>query len=397
MAKLLPFTGHVVADHGAHAVVAPPYDALTPAQRTAMAAADPRSFLNVLPPAGPEAHADLEHTLHACRRNLDRLLQDGHFQAIPRPTLVVVALGAGADRVIAIVGDLEVSGFGAPGEAAEILPHERVDGDRVAQLVRYLEVVGVASSPVALTHRPHPAVTAAAAAIVADAPDVAFRGDDGMDVALWLVTDPARQADLVAAVDAAGRLFVADGHHRAAAVAAHEPGTGRVLSALLPADQLRVLPFHRRVHGLGEPLADMVLDRLRDRGLVPQPLPGAAAPDGPGRVHLVVAGTWWALDLRDRAVTDDPVEALDVRLAEREIVAPLLAATTGEAGAAGATVPVPAPQGLAALEVPDAVGIALAPPDVEQVLRVAEAGATMPPKTTYVLPKLRSGMLVVPR
>jgi len=395
VAKLLPFTGHVVADHGAHAVVTPPYDGLSPSQRTAMAAADPRSFLNVLPPAGPDIDGDLEHTLHACRRNLDRLLRDGHFQRMPAPALAVVAFGAGDDRVAAIVGDLEVSAFGVPGQDADVLPHERVDDVRVAQLVRYLEVVGVASSPVALTHRPHPAVTAACDAVLAGPPDVAFRGDDGVDVALWLVTDATRQAELVAAVEDAGRLFVADGHHRAAAVAANEPGTGRVLSALLPADRLRVLPFHRLLAVTGPaPGAAQVVEVLRAAGLPPRPLPAAAAPTEHGRVHLVVAGTWWALDLRD---TDEvgPIAALDVRRVEQQVVAPLVRALG--AGAKVRVVPVPAPHGIDALAEPGAVGLALVAPDVEDVLRVAEAGAVMPPKTTYVLPKLRSGMVVVPR
>jgi uncharacterized protein (DUF1015 family) len=43
------------------------------------------------------------------------------------------------------------------------------------------------------------------------------------------------------------------------------------------------------------------------------------------------------------------------------------------------------------------VGIALAAPDVEAILQVSDLGATMPPKTTYVTPKLRSGLVITPR
>ena len=397
MAKLLPFTGHVVANDGANAVVAPPYDALSPEQRTAMAAADPRSFLNVLPPDRAEARADREHTLHGCRRNLDRLLHDGHFRPIPAPSLAVVAFGAGRDRATAIVGDLDAAAFAPTAGAEQVLPHERVREDRVADLVRYLEVVGVASTPVALTHRPHAAVTAATAAVVRSAPDVAYRDDDGTDVALWLVADAGHQADLLSAVEAAGRLYVADGHHRAAAVAAHDP-TGRVLSALLPGDQLRILPFHRRLTAVDTLDATQLARFLTDRGIVLRPLPTAAAPTRPGEIHLALAGHWWAADLRGRMRRDDPVEALDVRLAEREQVTPLRAHLAADAEAADVRVTaVAAPLGLPALEGPDPVGIALAPPSLEDLLRVAEAGATMPPKSTYVLPKLRSGLLVVPR
>ncbi|HSK21732.1 MAG TPA: DUF1015 family protein [Egicoccus sp.] len=393
--RLSPFTGHVVAAAGAHAVVAPPYDALSSEARTAMAAADPRSFLNVLPP-GPEADVDLEHTLRACRRSLDRLLTDGHFRPIDRPALAVVAFGAGDERVTAIVGDLPVADFAPTADGGGILPHERVDAGRVHHLVRYLEVVGIASSPVALTHRHHPAVEAATRAAMADSPAVAYRDDDGVDVALWLVTTPEQQQALADAVEAAGRLFVADGHHRAAAVAAHDPARGRVFSALLPADRLRVLAFHRRIDGVARP--DDVVATIRRRGVAATPLPEAATPDEAGIIHLAVAGAWWRLDLRDRRRTDDPVEALDVRLAEREIIADVLAvADHGQGTPRPRITAVAAPLGLASLEGPATIGIALAAPRIDDVLRVAEAGRIMPPKTTYVLPKLRSGLLVVPR
>jgi hypothetical protein len=88
-----PFTGHLVAPARAHAVVAPPYDALTPEQRAAMAAADPQSFLNALPAAGPDADTDLESTLEACRRNVRHLVDTERFTPLGMPGTT----GAGPD------------------------------------------------------------------------------------------------------------------------------------------------------------------------------------------------------------------------------------------------------------------------------------------------------------
>jgi uncharacterized protein (DUF1015 family) len=399
VARMVPFEGYVVADEGAHGVVAPPYDALTPAQRRALAAADPNSFLNVLPPAGPEATTDLEHTLAACRRNLDRLLAEGLYVPLPGPVLAVVALGADEHRTVGIVGDLPVEAFTDGG----VLPHERIRDDRAFQLRRYLEVVGVASSPVAVTHRPHAALTAATAPVLDRDPVVAYRGEDEVDVALWVITDPAEQRRLVEALEAAGTLYVADGHHRAAAVLAYADAhgassaspAGRVLTAAIPSDHLHVLPFHRLLPDVPHLHAAEVLARLGAAGLTPTPLAEARPPEVSGTVTVTVEGRWFLLDLRDRAV-DDAVEGLDVRLVERELLPILLGDEEG--GAMGHRLePIAAPAGLAELVQPGAVGLALAPPDVEAVLRVSDAGGTMPPKTTYVTPKLRSGLVVAPR
>jgi uncharacterized protein (DUF1015 family) len=398
VARMVPFEGHVVADEGAHGVVAPPYDALSPAQRRALAAADPNSFLNVLPPAGPEATADLEHTLAACRRTLVRLLAEGLYVPLPGPVLAVVALGTEPDRSVGIVGDLPVEAFADGG----VLPHERIRDDRVEQLRRYLEVVGVASSPVAVTHRPDPDITAVTAPVLERDAVVAFRGDDGVDVALWLVTDPGEQARFADALDAAGTLYVADGHHRAAAaldfagrqgVTSAAPA-GRVLTAAIPCDQLHVLPFHRLVRDVPHLDHEEVSRRLAAHGFPVTHLRRPAAPTEPGTVVVTAGGRWVEVDLRERVV-DDAIEGLDVRLVERELLPLLLQDDPARREHRVETVA--GPSGLGALEQPDAVGIALAPPDVEAVLRVSDLGATMPPKTTYVSPKLRSGLLVAPR
>jgi uncharacterized protein (DUF1015 family) len=395
VARMVPLEGHVVADEGAHGVVAPPYDALTPAQRRALAAADPNSFLNVLPPEGPDGTADLEHTLRACRRSLDRLFAEQLYVPLPGPVLAVVALGSGDARSVGIVGDLPVTAF----TDGTVLPHERIHDDRAAQLHRYLEVVGVSSSPVAVTHRPHPAVTAVTAPVLQRDPIVAYHGEDDVDVALWVVDDAAEQARVAEALEAAGTLYVADGHHRAAAAATHAVArgadssvpAGRVLTAAIPADHLRVLPFHRRLREVPHLDVEEVRRRLAAAGLELTELAAPTAPTYPGTVTIVVGGRWFGLDLRDRRVAG-AVEGLDARLVERELLPLLLAGAT-----AARVQPVAGPSGLGELDLPDTVGIALAPPDVEAILAVSDEGASMPPKTTYVAPKLRSGLLVTPR
>jgi hypothetical protein len=274
--ELLPFDGDVVVADQAHRVVAPPYDALAPAARAALAATDPDSYLGALPPGTAADAEQLDAALARSRAHLDRLVAAGRYRPIGGPAVGVLALGSGVDRASAIVGDVPVAAFAAlagddgsraGGPAAPprpfaaddglVRPHELVDEGRVAQLARYLEVVGVASSPVALTQRPHAEVTAATAAVVERPPDLAYRADDGVDVALWCVTDPAVRARLVAAVAAAGPAFLADGHHRGAAAARHAAAlgagrhdpAGRVFCAVLPADHLRVHAFHRRLDG----------------------------------------------------------------------------------------------------------------------------------------------------
>jgi uncharacterized protein (DUF1015 family) len=388
VANLLPLTGAVVDPTAAPRVVAPPFDSLTDAQRRQLAT-DEDSFLGALPPPISPGH-DLDVALARCRQRIADLARRGRFHTVDGPFLGVLELRTGARTTTAVVGDLAVDAY----LDGHVLPHEHVRPARVGALARYLAVVGVASSPVAVTHRPHAAVAAATDTVTSHEPELAHRSADGVEVRWWTVRDPTTVATLTAAIDRVGTLFVADGHHRAAAVARARADGGdlddRVLTAIVPVDHLAVLPFHRRAEGIADP-AGTLRRLLADRGLDAEPLDGPAVPEEPGTVTVVAGDGWWRLDLRARR-RGGVVDGLDVALVGRELLDPLVSLVPG-----AQVDPVAAPLGLGALTGPDAIGVALVGPDLEEILQVASAGEVVPPKTTYITPKLRSGVLLLPR
>jgi len=400
--ELLPVSGHLVAAPHARTVVAPAYDALDPEQRRAHTAAHPESFLTALPTGEVDAG-----TLDGNRRAWERLLADGRFRPLAGPAFMVLELTEHGHTVTAVIGDVDVHHY----LDGTIRPHEHVRPDRVQDLVRYLDTVEVASSPVCVLHRPDPDLAAVVARLRAGEPAVDAPLTDGARIRLWEVRPGREQQAMLRATRALAELTIADGHHRAAAVAhrvgpaAVKPpeaadgtpvaGFGRlVLTALVPADELRVEPFHRRIDGLEGVTAEAVAAVLAERGLRMEGLPGPAAPPGRGTIHLTVGGQWWAVRIGGRA-GPGPVGSLDAHVVEREVVAPV---STLEAQPEGArVVAIPGPRGLDALARRDAVGIMLTPPTIDELLAVIAAGEVLPHKSTYLVPKLRSGVLVVPR
>lgn len=380
MAVLEPFSGHVVAAAHAAAVVAPPFDTLNERERRARRE-DPDSFLGALPPR-PETGRLLED----CRAHLDRLLAAGRFEPIGAPALGVLRLDDGRRAATGVVADVAASAF-ADGT---VTPHERVRPDTVAALRAHLEVVGAVSSPVCVAHAPDAGVAELTAAITRNPPQVEVADDAGV-LRLWLVTDPGPRDDLAAAVGATGDWLIADGHHRAAAAQPWD----RVLCALVPEDELEVLPFHRRVRTADPGGAGA---RLAERGLEVAALDGPAAPRRPGEVTVAGGGRWWRVALASRDGAVSPLEGIDAVRAEADVLAPLLATTPGAAGLDDPRVAaVPPSVPLALLPREGTVTLVLAPPSLADVRRVVATGQTMPPKSTYVIPKQRSGVLVVPR
>jgi len=406
MLELHTINPHLVMPEHAARVIAPAYDALTSEQRQSLSATRPDSFLHALPSGRPDAS-----TLEGNRRAVARLLREGRFTAAWSELLIVLELTEHEQQLTAVIGDIDVAAY----LDGTIRPHEHVRPDRVAELSRYLDEVGVASSPVCVLHARSAELERATRAARLTPPLVDTALPDGGTVRLWPVTDPVRRAELAAAARSVGTPTIADGHHRAAAVARRvgaaatratppdapdppsserPPEARRVLTALVADDELAVEPFHRRIDGLGDVTAGEVAAVLAERGLRLERLPGPCAPERRGTVHLVVAGSWWRLQLGDRG-SPQPGGTLDAAIVEREVLAPLGTLASGP-GPAPVT-PVPGPVGLDALDRPGAVGVALLPATMAELLAVTGAGHVLPQKSTYLRPKLRSGILLVPR
>ena len=115
---------------------------------------------------------------------------------------------------------------------------------------------------------------------------------------------------------------------------------------------------------------------------------------------MYLAGRWYLLSARAGDVDEsDPIARLDVSLLQERVLAPLLGIaeprTDPRIGFVGGS------RGLQELErLVDggryAVAFALRPTSPTEVMAVADLGLMMPPKSTWFVPKLASGLFVHP-
>lgn len=319
--------------------------------------------------------------------------------ATPRPAFYLYRQVAQGRSQLGWVALASVAAY----EAGEIRPHELTQHDRELDRARHLEEVGGHDEPVLLTYRARPEIDRQLAALVQAPPVLERRTEDGVEHALWRVgAEPG--VLLEEAFREVPSLYVADGHHRLAAAvrlrAARRRERGDVgpedwfLAMLVPHDQLRILPFHRGVTDLrgGSPAA--LLERLA------QVAPLVPEPDGPnpapGRASMLLDGRWWGLTLGPAPADGSPAARLDVSVLQSQVLAPLL--EVGDPRVDPRLEFIGRPTGLAELErrVREgalAVGFALHPTSVAEVLAVSDAGEIMPPQSTCFEPKPLAGLL----
>jgi uncharacterized protein (DUF1015 family) len=123
---------------------------------------------------------------------------------------------------------------------------------------------------------------------------------------------------------------------------------------------------------------------------------GTPAPARKGEVGMYLGGRWHTLRLEAAAGSADVGSTLDVSLLQDQVLSPLLG--VGDPRTDKRIDFVGGIRGTAELEKlvnggRAALAFSMFPVGVDDLMRIADAGEIMPPKSTWFEPKLRDGLL----
>lgn len=325
-------------------LVAPPYDVIDDEQRAELQARSPRNVVHL---TLPDEEADAAGLWRAW-------LADGTLVRDEQPAFWALEQQyVGPDGVErtrrGLVAALKVE----PYEHRVVLPHERTHAGPKEGRRRLLEAVSAHVEPIFLLYDGEPPHSQPAGP-----PDLEAAG-----TRLWRLSP-----DGIAEAFADRQLLIADGHHRyETAVAA---GVEDILVVLVSTDDpgLMIFPTHR--------IAERVNGTDPAQGL-DEALAGLQAA-APGRAAAVLYRRGGA------ALVQGEEGALDVQLVESLAPGPVRYTPSVD-------------EAVAAVERGEAEGAFIVRPTrIEDVFRFAQAGETLPQKTTYFYPKLLSGLLFLP-
>jgi uncharacterized protein (DUF1015 family) len=284
--------------------------------------------------------------------------------------------------------------------------HEKTRRDKEDDRTRHVLSLNANAGPVFLMYSDRQGVAELLAADTKLAPVYDFVAADAVRHRVWRSAHPEKY---VAEFALASGAYIADGHHRAASAAraAMELGSRNAaqhgdaeydwfLSALFPASELNILPYHRVVRDLNGLTLEQLLDRLRAVAELEQH--SDPAPTSAGTFGMYVAGQWYRIRLPVASIDlEDPVGSLDYTLLYERVLRPILG--IGDIRSDPRIDFVGGIRGTRTLEERvdtgrDAVAFAMRATTIDHLIRVADAGQIMPPKSTWFEPKLRSGLLI---
>lgn len=413
MAEIRPFRCIRPSKEAAPRVAALPYDVYSREEAKKVVEANPQSFLAIdraetqfddgMDPYAPEVYEKAKELLLKWQ-------QDGILTADGVECYYIYELVMAGRPQTGIVACASVDDY----MSGVIARHENTREDKEQDRIRHVDVTDAHTGPIFLAYRADVEIGKLVEFVKGTEPLYSFTAEDDITHRVWRVEDAALIASVLDRFAQIPRLYIADGHHRAASAVkvglkrrAENPGyTGQepfnyFLSVLFPDDQLMIMPYNRVVRDLNGLDQKAFLEKVGRVFTVEEACggTGAAAPFTPTRRHelgMYLDHKWYHLAVRPEHLSDDPVKGLDVSLLQDLLLGPVLG--IGDPRTDERIRFVGGIRGTAELErLVDqgaAVAFAMYPTSIQELFAVADAGLLMPPKSTWFEPKLRSGLFI---
>ncbi len=407
MSLIRPFPALRPASGRADDVAAPPYDVLNSAEARERVEGRPWSFLHISKPEIdlPEGTDPYDASVYAKgKENFDHMLKEGVLVQDEQPSYYLYRLIMGSHQQIGLVAAASVPDY----DTNRIRKHEFTRPDKEDDRVRQVDTLNCQTGPVFLTYRHDATIDKIVSEITAGDPEVNITADDGIEHALWPVTDQATIDTITSTFDAMNAIYIADGHHRSAAASrvcasrkAENPNHtsdeayNYFLTVIFPDDQMMILDYNRVITDLNGLDSSSFLSKIEESFEVTKSVT-TIRPQSNAEFGMYLDGSWYKLTIKPELIpSDDPVARLDVSLLANNLIDPILGISDPRRDKRIDFV-----GGIRGLEELEkrvnsgemAVAFALYPTSMDQLMSVADANEVMPPKSTWFEPKLADGL-----
>jgi len=404
MASIRPFKAVRPVPDKVHLVATRSYVTYSPTKLRDKLDYNPYSFIHIINPEfghRRKSRPNSDKRFIKVRQRYDAFIDEGVYQKDENPSYYVYRqIHHGHQHTGVICGvacDDYIDG--------KVKIHEQTLGPREEIFKKYLEMTHFNAEPVLLTFPDEDKLHNLLQPWTEQRPVYDFSTADKVRHQLWQIDEESKLQSLKHFFAGIPELYIADGHHRCASSVLlaqekrkrHENQDGLwnfFMAYILPSKDLLIHPFHRLISNLGVyKVADFLAEL--NHGFEVIKLDGPAVPAAQRQFCMYLESNWYNLSLKN--AVDVPVEETDSQLLTDTVLKPLLQILDirhderlsfigGEDKALELKAKVDKGWYAAAF--------ILHPVTFDELKAVSDAGLTMPPKSTYIEPKLRSGLTI---
>jgi uncharacterized protein (DUF1015 family) len=408
MAVIHPFKAVRPHEKVAHLVASVPYDVVNKEEAAERAKGNPLSLLRVTRSEiemKPDIEVYSKEVYLKARENFLRLKEEAPLIQDNEPYLYIYKLTMGNHSQVGIAATFSVEDY----DNDIIKKHEKTRKVKEDDRTNHILTTEAQTGPVFLTYKG----VAEIDKVVNDtmkknSPVYDFTALDGIKHQVWILHSEETDTivNLIAKVK---NLYIADGHHRAASASRTQKakkeqnpdhkGTEEYnffLAVLFPAEQLRIMSYNRVVHDLLGMNKDQFIEKVKANFFVEE----TDSPNPPSErtIAMYIDKKWYLLKPNQNVKHAESVgDNLDVSILQNYLLHPVLGIedprTDNRIDFIGG---IRGTEELVRLvdNGEAAVAFSMYPVSVDDLIKISDAGETMPPKSTWFEPKLRDGLLI---
>ncbi|MBE6022771.1 MAG: DUF1015 domain-containing protein [Cellulosilyticum sp.] len=401
MAQLKAFTALRPTEKWVREVASLPYDVMTNEEALEMVKDHPYSFLNI---DKPDIHTTEkgQAIYKEAGKRLQQMIDQGIFIE-ESEGLYIYELQTNQVHQYGLVGLVSVADY----ESGVIKKHENTRSDKQQERVWHIEHCKAHTGPIFLvdhvlkdlghqlesyanTHKP--------------LFDETF--EDEITHRIYKVTEEAFINQWIEDFETIPHLYIADGHHRAAAacevaeqLGESMPEAQNFLAVIFPKEQLQILAYHRVLKDESGYTKEVLWEKLGTYFNITPIEDLVYVPTQRHTFGMRYKKQWYQLTCKESYLkTLQGSDALDVSILQNEVLAPIFNIENPKEDPRidfipGVEVAITLNE---RTEKDMDIAFSLYPTSLDELIAVADENGLMPPKSTWFEPKLRSGFLIHP-
>lgn len=401
MAKIVPFKAVRPARDKVSLVTSRSYEEYSPAELASQLDYNPFSFLHILQPAyinqqkaSAETRFKSVHTKYSDFKNEEILKQEQN------PVFYLYEIQSKNRVYTGIIAGTAIEDY----QNNVIKKHEDTLPYRVEYFKDYLHQTGFNTEPVLITYPENLALKKWKSTRKQRRPLYLFSSLNRDRHTLWRIKDDIEIAWLQTQFAGMESLYIADGHHRSASAellfeqnkTSGNENLNYFMSFLICESDLKIYEYNRIVHDLNGHSKTQFLEALAKDFSVENKHMELWKPEEKFHFGMYLDGEFYALKLKDTKF-QSVKEALDAQILYDKVLEPLLAIHDLRNDERIEYIPGSKPITAIKETIDEGdyqVGFILYPASIQEIKELADNNLIMPPKSTYIEPKFRSGLVV---
>ena len=407
MSKIIPFKAVRPTRDKAYLVSSRPSYSYKKKHLESKLEGNPYTFLHVINPEFREDDSTEPNTVERfekVRDKYDEFKTLGYFTQDEVPAIYIYRQITPSNTYIGIIAAASVDDY----LNGKIKVHEHTLSQREEMFKKYLNVCKFNAEPVLLTYKDNEDIDALLEKYVSTRSEYEFTNTREVKHDLWIVSDKKDIEALQYAFANVEHSYIADGHHRVSSSALYtrsqrekgykgDEDFNYFMAFYIAESKLRIFGYNRTVSSLNDLTSEEFLLQI-EKSFTLKKTKEEYHPKSLHNLSMYFNESWYSLTIKDEFIeNDNPVGCLDAQLLSTLVLSPILGIhdlkTDNRVNFIEGT------KGMNALqESVDSnkakVAFGFFPVSIEQLKRVADTNNIMPPKSTWIEPKIRSGLTV---